>query len=88
MYAIRSYYVEDVEKVYVAGGFGTKVNLESLVEIGLLPEVLLKKAIVIGNSSLAGAVRYLLDKSVEEKMAGIKSKTRDINLGESSYNFV
>ncbi len=74
---------EDVEKVYVAGGFGTKVNLESLVEIGLLPEVLLKKAIVIGNSSLAGAVRYLLDKSVEEKMAGIKSKTRDINLGES-----
>ena len=74
---------EDVEKVYVAGGFGTKVNLESLVEIGLLPEVLLKKAIIIGNSSLAGAVRYLLDKSVEEKMTGIKSKTRDINLGES-----
>jgi len=74
---------EDVEKVYIAGGFGTKVNLESLVEIGLLPELLLEKAVVIGNSSLAGAVRYLLDKSVEEKMVNIKAKTRDINLGES-----
>lgn len=50
----------DIKKIFVAGGFGTALNIESAVQIGLLPDLPREKYVFVGNSSLAGARQILL----------------------------
>jgi len=49
-----------VEKVFIAGGFGTSLDIESAVKIGLLPDLPRDKFTFIGNSALTGARQMLL----------------------------
>ncbi|MEM0448859.1 MAG: ASKHA domain-containing protein [Methanomassiliicoccales archaeon] len=53
---------EDLEKVYVAGGFGNYLDLENAITIGLLPDLPRERFSFIGNAALAGAVETLLSK--------------------------
>lgn len=50
--------LEAVDRVILAGGFGYYLQPHDAAEIGLLPEVLVKKAAAGGNMALAGACRY------------------------------
>ena len=50
---------EQVDKVYLAGGFGFHISQEKSMIIGLLPREFEGKIEAVGNSSLGGAVRYL-----------------------------
>ena len=52
--------LDDIKKIFVAGGFGTSLDIESAVQIGLIPDLDRKKFVFIGNSSLAGARQVLL----------------------------
>ncbi len=47
--------MEDISKVFLAGGFGTALNIESACEIGLLPKVLKERIVALGNGAGAGA---------------------------------
>jgi len=47
--------------VWICGGFGAHLNLQSAAAIGLLPPTLTEKAQVLGNAALTGAVELLLD---------------------------
>ena len=47
--------VEMIDRVYVAGGIGSGINMKNAVNIGMLPDVALEKYHYIGNSSLTGA---------------------------------
>lgn len=64
---------EDLQNVYLAGNFGNFLNLKKATGITLLPEELLDKIKILGNSSLKGAIEYGLQnkdhfiKSVIEK---------------------
>ena len=49
----------DIQTLYIAGGFGFHLNMESAAGIGLIPEPLLPKVFLTGNSSLGGLVKYL-----------------------------
>jgi uncharacterized 2Fe-2S/4Fe-4S cluster protein (DUF4445 family) len=53
-------HVEGIDRVYLAGGFGSYINIESAVAIGLLPESLLENITAAGNTAGAGAARVLL----------------------------
>ncbi|MBN1526387.1 MAG: DUF4445 domain-containing protein [Candidatus Omnitrophica bacterium] len=53
---------EDLKRIYIAGGFGSYINVESAVSIGLLPDIDRKLYAYIGNSSLAGARLSLLSR--------------------------
>ena len=46
---------------YLSGGFGTHLNLESAITIGMYPDLPSEKFRILGNSSLAGAKQVLLD---------------------------
>ena len=46
---------------YLSGGFGTHLNLESAITIGMYPDLPREKFRILGNSSLAGAKQVLLD---------------------------
>ena len=52
--------VEMIDKVYVAGGIGSGINMKNSVNIGMLPDVELTKYEYIGNSSLTGAYTMVL----------------------------
>jgi len=52
--------LSDVKKIFIAGGFGTSLDIDSAIKIGLLPELDRKKFVFIGNSALSGARQMLL----------------------------
>ena len=59
--------MEDVGRFYVAGAFGTHIDKESAVTIGMYPDIDRDKIISPGNTSLQGAKKLLLDRSLTEK---------------------
>ena len=52
---------EDIGKMYISGGFSSKINIASAASSGLLPRELAAKAVAINNSSLQGCVKYALE---------------------------
>ena len=56
-----------IEKVYVAGGIGSGINMKNAVRIGMLPDVDMEKYQYIGNSSLTGAYAMVVSDQANEK---------------------
>ena len=50
---------EELDQVYLAGGFGQKLSVENAVRVGLLPAELKEKTVAAGNTALYGAVLAL-----------------------------
>ena len=59
---------DQIEKVYISGGFSAKINLTNAVKTGLLPEDLEAKCVCINNSCLQGAVRYACQQNALEEL--------------------
>jgi uncharacterized 2Fe-2S/4Fe-4S cluster protein (DUF4445 family) len=57
---------EDLEAIYLAGGFGNFLNVQQAVTIGMLPDVPLEKIRFVGNTSIAGAKTVLLSREALE----------------------
>lgn len=55
--------MDEIDVVYIAGGFGNQIRIESAVGIGLFPEIFAGKVIPVGNTSGTGA--YLAVRSTE-----------------------
>jgi len=53
---------EEIDRVYLAGAFGSQMRPESLVQLGLLPEELLPRIVPVGNAAGTGAKLALLDR--------------------------
>ena len=51
---------EEIETVYLAGGFGYFMDVKKAVEIGMLPKELREKTVPVGNASLNGGVKCVL----------------------------
>lgn len=71
----------DIKRVYIAGGFGSHLNIESAIRIGLLSKEFRDKVEVIGNASLTGASQLLADMEKIDAIRIITSKAQHINLG-------
>ena len=72
----------DVDRVLLAGGFGTRVNVRSLETIGVLPEGLAVRATAVGNSALAGAVDLAVQPELAERARRIAEEARCLELSE------
>jgi uncharacterized 2Fe-2S/4Fe-4S cluster protein (DUF4445 family) len=82
---------DDIQTLYIAGGFGFNLNMESAVGIGLIPQALLPKVLLIGNSALGGTVKYLLNSEHDETLRLIIEKSEAFSLPEDKYfnaNFI
>lgn len=71
---------EQVDVVWLAGGFGNKLNKESALNIGLLPKELASKIQFAGNTSGIGAVMALLSKECRDECNIIRNKARYLEL--------
>ena len=54
---------DQIEKMYISGGFSAKINIENAVKVGLLPKELKEKCVAINNSSLLGTVKFAYEKN-------------------------
>jgi uncharacterized 2Fe-2S/4Fe-4S cluster protein (DUF4445 family) len=62
---------EEVDRVYIAGSFGMHLRVSSLVGLGLLPESLVDRVEFLGNTSMSGAVAFLVDRSLRSEAVSI-----------------
>lgn len=78
---------EDLDRLYLAGGFGTYMNVRSAAAIGMLPACLVQKAVSLGNSSLAGARLAALSEAARRELNTIPSRIRYLELsGNRAFN--
>ncbi|MCF0142016.1 MAG: DUF4445 domain-containing protein, partial [Parasporobacterium sp.] len=63
--------VDDIEKIIIAGGIGSGIDIEKAISIGMLPKADISKYSYIGNSSLTGAGAMLLSEEAEQKVFDI-----------------
>lgn len=71
---------EQVNKVYVAGGFGFHMHVDSLLGCGLLPGFAAEQVELIGNTSLAGAYLTLLDSGAMDEIQRLSRRIEIIEL--------
>ena len=72
--------VDDIEHLYIAGGFGSAMNPESAACIGLIPPELLHCTRAIGNGASLGVIRYATEKNVDAHVKYIVDNTRYLEL--------
>lgn len=69
-----------VRRVYLAGGFGSHLNIRSAARIGLIPAALTDRVHVIGNAALDGAAKLLMDASLRQKTAYFRQIAQHVRL--------
>jgi len=69
-----------LENVFLAGGFGYKINLQNAATLGIIPQEIIDKVIVLGNSSLGGAAQVLLDTNSENDIQKLTTIAQEIDL--------
>ena len=72
--------VDMIDKVYVAGGIGSGINMKNAVNIGMLPDVELEKFHYIGNSSLTGAYAMVVSDEANAKCAEVAANMTYLEL--------
>lgn len=76
-----------LEALYLAGGFGSHLNADSAVAIGMLPESMRDKIVCVGNSALAGASMALLDPAKRVTLLNIQRNCKYLELsGHKGFN--
>ncbi|MDB4349348.1 ASKHA domain-containing protein [Omnitrophica bacterium] len=77
---------KDLAKVYLAGGFGTCLNMQNAITIGLLPDLDRKTFSFVGNTSIVGTHQILLSYEAMKKAEEIARKITYIELSvEQGY---
>ncbi|MBI3947154.1 MAG: DUF4445 domain-containing protein [Armatimonadetes bacterium] len=69
-----------IDRVYVAGGFGSYLDLRNAITIGLMPDLPPEKFQFIGNSSAAGAKMCLLSREALAETQQLARKMTYIEL--------
>ncbi|HID08158.1 MAG TPA: DUF4445 domain-containing protein, partial [Armatimonadetes bacterium] len=72
--------MEDIERIYVAGAFGSYLNVRRAVEIGLLPDLPRERFVVLGNSSVKGARLALLSQQAWDEAHALASRMTYLEL--------
>lgn len=71
---------EDVDEVFLAGGFGYYMDVDKAVRIGMLPPEFAAKTRAVGNTSLQGCMDYCMKKDASQCMERMIAASSEINL--------
>ena len=75
--------ISDIEKITLAGGFGSYVDLESAITIGLLPEIEPEKVTYLGNGSLLGCKMNSLTNKLRQDVGNVVGMMTNFELAET-----
>lgn len=73
--------LEDVHRVYLAGAFGSFLNVEKACFMGLLPACLQEKTRATGNVALTGAMELACEEALFQKTGQILDRIQAVELG-------
>ena len=72
-----------VERIILAGGFGSYIDLEKAMTIGLLPEIDPDRVTFIGNGSLMGAKMSSLTNRIRKDVVSVTQRMTNFELSET-----
>lgn len=72
--------MQEISNFYIAGTFGSFVDPQSAVTIGMIPDLPLETYKPLGNTSLTGAIMALLSGSAREEIYKIRDRVTYIEL--------
>lgn len=72
---------QEIAALYIAGGFGSHLNVASAAAIGLIPPTLQNRVRILGNAALSGAGELLLNQNRLETLRAIAGNATHLNLG-------
>ncbi|MDR0477952.1 MAG: ASKHA domain-containing protein [Desulfobulbaceae bacterium] len=75
--------MEQIERIVLAGGFGSYIDLEKAMTLGLLPEVDPDRIHFIGNGSLLGARMSALTNKIRYDVVEVIKKMTNFELSET-----
>lgn len=73
----------EIHRLYLCGGFGMHLDVAHAVAIGLLPGFRPDQVVVLGNTSLAGALLALTDRIALPEMETIGAETTTYELNQT-----
>ena len=76
--------ITDIERIILAGGFGSYVDLESAITIGLLPEIDPEKVTYLGNGSLLGCKINSLTNALRRDVAKVVNMMTNFELASTT----
>ena len=75
---------EDLEEVFIAGAFGSYIDIASAMTIGMLPPLPLERFKQVGNAAGTGARMALISKRMREQAQDIADRVRYIELAATA----
>ena len=72
-----------IENLLIAGGFGSKININNAIRIGMFPQETKGKEIILGNAALRGAQMMLLSKLERKKLKDIIKNSKTVELASN-----
>ncbi len=76
--------MESIDEVVIAGTFGSRLNMENAITIGLLPDLPREKFIFIGNGSLLGARLISFSTSLLHESGKVAAMMTNLELSDSA----
>ena len=76
--------IRDLDRIILAGGFGSYVDLEKAMIIGLLPEIDPARITFIGNGSLSGARMSALTNRIRRDVVNVTRMMTSFELSETA----
>ena len=74
--------ISDLEQVILAGAFGSFIDLDAAMTVGLLPEVSPEKVVYVGNGSLLGGRMSELSNHIRKDVVEVVGKMTSFELSE------
>jgi uncharacterized 2Fe-2S/4Fe-4S cluster protein (DUF4445 family) len=75
--------LQDIDQVILAGGFGSFINLENAIAIGLMPDLPRERFQFVGNGSLWGATLLTLSRDLLEEERRVADMMTNFELSET-----
>lgn len=75
--------MSDIQKIYIAGGFGNYLNVDRAVMLGMLPDLPKDRFKFLGNTSAAGAYLMLLSGELRKEAEDIAGRMTYMELSVS-----
>jgi len=74
--------ITDLQQVILAGAFGSYIDLDAAMSVGLLPEVEAERVLYVGNGSLLGAWMSELSNHIRQDVVEVVRKMTRFELSE------
>jgi uncharacterized 2Fe-2S/4Fe-4S cluster protein (DUF4445 family) len=78
---------DDLDALFLAGGFGSYIDVDNAIKIGMLPKEMQQKTISLGNTSATGAYLSLISTDFDKTIQNIRSRSSHFDLTEDE-NFL